>query len=38
VLYSEKGVFIHLQIGDGPTSIFMTDEALRRVAVRRVKR
>jgi hypothetical protein len=38
VLYSEKGVVFHLQIGDGPTSIFMTDEALRRVAVRRVKR
>jgi hypothetical protein len=38
VLYSEKGVVFHLQIGDGPASIFMSEEELRRVAVRRVER
>jgi hypothetical protein len=35
-LAGEKGTVLRLQIGDGPASIFMTDEELHRVAIRRV--
>ena len=38
VLYGQKAIVIRLQIGDGPTSVFMTQEDLRRNAVRRIKR
>jgi hypothetical protein len=37
-LASETGTVLRLQIGDGPASIFMSDEELHRVAIRRVKR
>jgi len=38
VLGSPNGNVLRLQIGDGPTSIFMGEGELRRVAVRRVAR
>ncbi len=38
VLYSQTGVVLRLQIGDGPASIYLSEDELRRLAVRRVKR
>ena len=38
VLPNGADLLVRAQVGDGPASIFVTDEELRRMAVRRVKR
>jgi hypothetical protein len=38
VLPNGPGVLVRAQIGNGPASIFVNDQELRRIAVRRVKR
>jgi hypothetical protein len=38
VLSSPPGQIVRLQIGDGPASVFMSDDELRRLAVRRINK
>ncbi len=38
VLPNGPGILVRAQIGNGPASIFVSDEELRRIAVRRVQR
>jgi hypothetical protein len=38
VLPTSPGFLVRAQIGDGPASIFVTDQELRRIAVRRVEK
>ncbi len=36
VMATQDSVVIHLQVGDGPATFFITEQELRRLAVRRV--
>ena len=38
VLPNGSGFLVRVQIGTGPASIFVSDEELRRIAVRRIKK